>query len=54
MATVPAKPTMDSVKSSDVLSQTEKPATAFRIMGESIFVQSDDNRAPGDEFRSLN
>lgn len=23
-------------------------------MGESIFVQSDDNRAPGDEFRSLN
>ncbi|MBN1128180.1 MAG: type I-C CRISPR-associated protein Cas7/Csd2 [Chitinispirillaceae bacterium] len=23
-------------------------------MGETIFVQSDDNRAPGDEFRSLN
>jgi len=23
-------------------------------MGESIFVQSDDNRAPGDDFRSLN
>ncbi len=23
-------------------------------MGDSIFVQSDDNRAPGDEFRSLN
>jgi len=23
-------------------------------MGESVFVQSDDNRAPGDEFRSLN
>jgi len=26
----------------------------LQSMGESIFVQSDDNRAPGDEFRSLN
>ncbi|HRR34903.1 MAG TPA: type I-C CRISPR-associated protein Cas7/Csd2 [Kiritimatiellia bacterium] len=26
----------------------------LQVMGEAIFVQSDDNRAPGDEFRSLN
>jgi len=31
-----------------------KVRNRLQDMGESIFVQSDDNRAPGDEFRSLN
>lgn len=30
-----------------------KTRNRLQDMGESIFVQSDDNRAPGDEFRSL-